>query len=112
MGVKEANADLKVLFCVGGTEFPSHSWSAMAASADSRATFITSVQTMSTTYGFDGVDLHWVRSNAAHTYILRLPPSLPLLSFSSSFSSFSHPLSFHHQPLASLTNWKLRVVSG
>eukprot|EP00037_Helgoeca_nana_P020968 m.209541 g.209541 ORF g.209541 m.209541 type:complete len:507 (+) comp25467_c0_seq1:310-1830(+) len=58
MGVKEAS-DLKVLFCVGGTEFPSHSWSAMAASADSRATFITSVQTMSTTYGFDGVELHW-----------------------------------------------------
>jgi hypothetical protein len=96
MGVKEANADLKVLFCVGGTEFPSHSWSAMAASADSRATFITSVQTMSTTYGFDGVELHWVRSNACpyihfETAPLSTSPLLFLLFLLFQPSSFLPP---------------------
>eukprot|EP00035_Acanthoeca_spectabilis_P021625 m.439224 g.439224 ORF g.439224 m.439224 type:complete len:504 (-) comp18356_c0_seq1:90-1601(-) len=59
MTLKNVNSNLKVLFCVGGPKFPSSSWSAMAASADNRATFIASVQTMQSTYGFDGVEIHW-----------------------------------------------------
>eukprot|EP00038_Savillea_parva_P007888 m.173137 g.173137 ORF g.173137 m.173137 type:complete len:524 (-) comp13649_c0_seq1:103-1674(-) len=59
MSLKELNSDIQILFCVGGTQFPSHSWSAMAASSDARAAFITSVLSMNTLYGFDGVEIHW-----------------------------------------------------
>mmetsp|Transcript_17269 Transcript_17269/g.45019 ORF Transcript_17269/g.45019 Transcript_17269/m.45019 type:complete len:503 (+) Transcript_17269:181-1689(+) len=59
VGYKELNADLKVLFSVGGPNFPTHAWSKMAADESARATFVASVQAMASTHSFDGIEIYW-----------------------------------------------------
>lgn len=57
-GYKATNANLKVYLSIGGWNFPSAYWSAMAATAATRATFIQSVIAWLNQYSVDGVDMY------------------------------------------------------
>ncbi|KAJ8924365.1 hypothetical protein NQ315_007161 [Exocentrus adspersus] len=57
--LKTRNAALKTLVAVGGWGEGSTKYSAVAASATSRATFIQSALNLVQTYGFDGFDIDW-----------------------------------------------------
>ncbi len=59
MNFKQSYSDLKVILSIGGENFPSSSFSAMASSNESRALFISSLQEFLTENNFDGVDINW-----------------------------------------------------
>lgn len=59
VGFKSVNPKLKVIMSVGGWNFPSAYFSAMAATNETRSAFITSVGAALTQYGADGVDIDW-----------------------------------------------------
>ena len=50
---------LKVLLSVGGWNFPSEYFSAMASSAESRGKFVNSTKAWMDKYGVAGIDLDW-----------------------------------------------------
>ena len=56
---KSKNQKLKVLISVGGDKFPSANFSAMAATYETRAAFITSLKRLMRNYGLDGVEINW-----------------------------------------------------
>ena len=56
---KAANPGLKVLLSVGGWNFPSEYFSALAASPAARAAFAASAKDWIATSGADGLDLDW-----------------------------------------------------
>ena len=56
---KTDNPNLKVLTSVGGDMFPSANFSAMTATYETRATFITSLRRFLRNYNLDGVELNW-----------------------------------------------------
>jgi GH18 family chitinase len=58
-GYRSSNPQLKLMLSVGGWNFPASYWSALAATASSRTTFIQSVQSWMQQYGADGVDIDW-----------------------------------------------------
>jgi chitinase len=58
-GFKATNSRLRVLFSVGGWNFPSHFFSQMASTKANRAKFIKSAVAWMDKYGFDGLDLDW-----------------------------------------------------
>jgi GH18 family chitinase len=59
VGFKATNPSLKVMLSVGGWNFPSAYFSAMAATASTRATFVNSVKQWMAQYNVDGVDIDW-----------------------------------------------------
>lgn len=58
-GYKAQNPRLKVILSIGGWNFPSGYFSAMVATAASRAKFIASVKRWLTEKNADGIDLDW-----------------------------------------------------
>ena len=58
-GFKASNPGLKLYLSVGGWNFPSAYFSAMAATSATRATFIASVVQWLQTYSADGIDIDW-----------------------------------------------------
>ena len=67
-GYKQQNPNMKILLSVGGWNFPSEYFSALAASPSARATWIASVQSWMTQFSADGV-VRGLRSGMRH-----LPP--------------------------------------
>lgn len=59
VGYKATNPALKVLLSVGGWNYPSAYFSAMASTAANRAIFIASVKSWIAQYNVDGVDIDW-----------------------------------------------------
>ncbi|XP_013176359.1 PREDICTED: probable chitinase 2 isoform X2 [Papilio xuthus] len=57
--LKEKNPNLKVLLSIGGWNEGSLKFSNLAGSPTARKTFIKSILEFLTTYGFDGIDMHW-----------------------------------------------------
>ena len=58
-GYKTRNKNLRVIASVGGWNFPSHLFSHMVSSSDSRSAFINSLKSTLQKYKFDGVDIDW-----------------------------------------------------
>lgn len=58
-GLKSVNPALKSLIAIGGWNEGSVKYSNMAASADSRAVFVSSVIDFIEKYGFEGLDMDW-----------------------------------------------------
>ena len=56
---KQQQYNLRVLISVGGENFPSANFSAMAASYDTRAAFVQSVKRLLYVYSLDGIDINW-----------------------------------------------------
>ncbi|KAH8299837.1 hypothetical protein KR044_006718, partial [Drosophila immigrans] len=63
IALKQVNPKLKVLAVVGGWNEGSQKYSAMAADAAKRSTFISSTLAFIQRYGFDGLDLDWEYPN-------------------------------------------------
>lgn len=56
---KYEHYDLRVLVSVGGENFPSANFSAMAASYETRSTFVQSVKHLLYVHNLDGIDINW-----------------------------------------------------
>lgn len=76
---KQQNPGLSLLLSVGGWNFPSAYFSALAASPAARATFIASVQQWMTQYGADGIDVDWEVRVAVLIVYAPYPHPHPLL---------------------------------
>jgi chitinase len=59
VGYKSTNPKLKVMLSVGGWNYPSSYFSAMASTPANRAVFISSVKSWIAQYSADGIDLDW-----------------------------------------------------
>lgn len=59
VGFKAVRPALKVLLSIGGWNFPSAYFSAMAATSATRAVFVASVKAWLAQYSLDGVDIDW-----------------------------------------------------